>query len=106
MGGFKWWTEDEISSLDHSKCHDDSKEGVILEVDLEYPRKLHDLHNEYPLAPKKLLITRQMLSPCCKELKSKVKLSANKCHKLIPNLSKKKRSMSFFAVVPQSAAAH
>ena len=27
--------------------------GYILEVDLEYCKKLHDLHNDYPLCPKK-----------------------------------------------------
>ena len=29
--------------------------GYILEVDLEYPKKLRELHNDYPLAPEKLL---------------------------------------------------
>ena len=28
----------------------------LLEVDLEYPKELHDLHNEYPLAPERLEI--------------------------------------------------
>ena len=28
----------------------------ILEVDLEYPKQLDDLHNDYPLAPENLLI--------------------------------------------------
>jgi len=27
----------------------------ILEVDLEYPKELHDLHNDYPLAPESLI---------------------------------------------------
>ena len=30
------------------------KRSCILEVDLEYPKELHDLHNEYPLAPESL----------------------------------------------------
>lgn len=36
-GGFRWLIEDEISSLDLSKYPKDSKEGFILDVDLEYP---------------------------------------------------------------------
>ena len=30
-----------------------SSTGYVLEVDLEYPKTLHDIHNDYPLAPEK-----------------------------------------------------
>jgi len=32
--------------------------GCILEVDLKYSKKLHDLHNEYPLAPERIEIEK------------------------------------------------
>jgi len=28
--------------------------GCILKVALEYPQELHELHNDYPLAPERL----------------------------------------------------
>ena len=34
--------------------------GCVLEVDLEYPKKLQELHNDYPLAPDKIEIKREM----------------------------------------------
>ena len=42
---------------------DDAEFGFFVVVDLEYPEKLHDLHNDYPLAPEHLHITTEMLSP-------------------------------------------
>ena len=32
----------------------DSSTGYILQVDLEYPQKLHNTHNDYPLVPEKI----------------------------------------------------
>ena len=46
-GDFRWLTEKEIINIDFVKYKEDSKKGVILEVDLEYPQELHDLHNDY-----------------------------------------------------------
>ncbi|PFX11556.1 hypothetical protein AWC38_SpisGene24662 [Stylophora pistillata] len=43
----------------------------ILEVDLEYPKELHDLHNDYPLAPERIMI--------------------NEVKKLVPSLNDKKK---------------
>ncbi|CAF4327036.1 unnamed protein product, partial [Rotaria magnacalcarata] len=43
-GNFKWSKKDIATILESN-----SKKGYILEVDLEYPKELHDLHNDYPL---------------------------------------------------------
>ena len=36
--------------------------GYFLKVDLQYPDELHELYNEYPLAPEKLAVSSDMLS--------------------------------------------
>ena len=40
----------------------DSPVGHLLEVDLDYPDELHDLHNGYPLADRKPKVKKEMLS--------------------------------------------
>ena len=61
VGGFEWINEEELKNWENGGC--------ILDVDLEYLKDLHDVHNEYPLAPERLMI--------------------NKVEKLIPNLNHK-----------------
>ena len=51
---FKWWKN--VDNFDVNSISEKSPVGYILEVDLEYPDKLHVLHNDYPLAPEKLAI--------------------------------------------------
>ena len=51
---FRWMTDKEISKIDSAKYKENGKKGLILEVDLEYPRELHSLHNDYPVAPRKI----------------------------------------------------
>ena len=45
--------------------------GYFIECDLEYPKELHNLHNDYPLAPEKLIVQDDWLSPFCKNLEKK-----------------------------------
>ncbi|CAG2255218.1 unnamed protein product [Mytilus edulis] len=46
-----WLDEDETKSFNLQNISPDADKGYMLEVDLEYPHDLHDLHNSYPLAP-------------------------------------------------------
>ena len=66
-GGFRWMTEKQISKLDLAKVNENSKKGLILEVDLEYPKALHNLHNDYPLAAERVCVNKEMLSEYCKK---------------------------------------
>ena len=66
-----------------------SEIGYFLEVDLEYPDKLHELHNDYPLALEKLAVTNDMLSKYCKEIADEYNIKVGDVTKLIPNLKNK-----------------
>ena len=48
--------------FDLNKYASSSSKGCVLKVDLEYPKQLRELHNDYPLAPNKIEIKRQFLS--------------------------------------------
>ena len=66
VDGFKWidWTlstEEWVEFL--KKQENEQEKGYFFEVDLHYPRHLHDLHDQYPLAPEHLTIKKEMLSP-------------------------------------------
>ena len=90
-GGFRWMTQKQIDKIDLTKYKEDSDKGIILEVDLEYPEELHDLHNDYPLAAEKIKETKKMLSPYCEEIRDKFKISTGLVHKLIPTLNNKEK---------------
>ena len=64
-GGFKW-----VKNIDKIKrklmnMKSNNSTGNILEVDLEYPQALHDIHNDYSLAPEKINIPKECLSDYC-----------------------------------------
>ena len=69
--GFKWLTSGEMEKLFNNRVVQVwEKTPCILEVDLEYPENLHNLHNDYPFCPERVE---------CK----------NGVEKLIPNLRDK-----------------
>ena len=63
--------------------------GYFLEVDLEYPDELHELHNDFPLAPEKLAVSSDMLSKYCKKIADKYEIKVGDVKKIIPNLGNK-----------------
>ena len=85
-GNFKWLSPKQIEKI--NLYTDDSKKGLILEVDFEYPQELHDLHNDYPL---KVKVAQDMLSDYCKKIADKFNISSGLVHKLIPTLNDKEK---------------
>ena len=68
----------EINKIDLGKYKADGKKGLILEVDLEYPRELHNLHNDYPVAPEKAKVSKSMLSEYCKKIAKNIRFQLAK----------------------------
>ena len=86
-GEFEWLKNgDELDVMSIDKKSDG---GHILEVDLKYSNELHELHNDYPLAPEKLTVTNDILSNYCKSIADKYEIKVGDLKTLIPNLSDK-----------------
>ena len=72
LNGFKWLEDTLGINEEFVKNYDENNDkGYILEVDVKYPRKLHDLHSDLPFLPKRMKI--------------------DKCKKLMCNLLNKKK---------------
>ena len=71
-GGFKWLKN--VDEFDVRSISEKRSIGYFLEVDLEYTDKLHELHNDYPLAPEKRTVSSDMLSNYCKEIADKYEI--------------------------------
>ena len=86
-GGFKWLKN--VDEFDVMSVSEKSPIGYFLEVDLEYPDELHELHNDFPLAPEKLTVSNDMLSKYCKKIADKYEIKVSDVKKLISNLGNK-----------------
>ena len=87
-GDFQWVADCALAQLakyiiEHPA---DSREGYILEVDLEYPRELHNAHNAYPLAPERMIVKKKWMSEYQRSL---IGVTHTEVEKLVPNLGNK-----------------
>ena len=80
--GFKWIDPKE---LDFNKYTSNSSKDCDLEVDLEYLKELQELCNDYPLAPDKIEIKREMLSNYELKIADHYKIPIGNVIKLVPN---------------------
>ena len=85
---FKWLNKKEISRFCLNSISENNFVDYILEVDLEYPNELHNLHNDYPLAPEKLEIAQNMLSKYFSDIANKYGIKIGGANKLLSNLNK------------------
>ena len=58
-GRFKWLKN--IDNFDVKSINDKNSIGYFLKVDFEYPDELHELHNDFRLAPEKIVVSSDML---------------------------------------------
>ena len=71
VNGFKWIDNNEINEKFIKNCNENNDTGYILEVDIKYPKRLHELHSDLPFLSERIKI--------------------DKCNKLVCNLFNKKK---------------
>ena len=83
VNNFKWVKD--ISRINEEfikNYNENSKKGYTLEVDVKYPKKLHDLHSDLPFLPRRMKI--------------------DKCKKLVCNFQNKKKICRTYKVIKTS----
>ena len=86
--GFKWIDPKEFD-LDNYTSN--SSKGCVFGIDLEYPKELRELHNDYPLAPGKIEIKREMLSEYQLKIADLCNVPINNVKQFMPNFFDKKK---------------
>ncbi|CAG8784575.1 20733_t:CDS:2, partial [Dentiscutata erythropus] len=101
-GGHRWITPEKTPDLFDkiTKCEipNDALKGYILEVDLDYPYKLHKAHTSYPLAPENIEISKEEMSKYGQEIINDLK-HYSKTKKLVSNLNDKKKYIVHYRVL-------
>ena len=67
-----------------------------MEVDLEYPKELQELRNDYLLAPDKIEIKRELLSEYQQKIANLYNIPIGNVIKLAPNFFTKERYVLYY----------
>jgi hypothetical protein len=91
IGDYQWVTDvDHFDVMTRSYSSKMEKMGYILEVDLDYPKEIHDWHDDLPLAPEKLSVPPSDWSPYMHYLAGKyldgTQIRSMSAEKFIPHL--------------------
>ncbi|XP_015781336.1 uncharacterized protein LOC107359368 [Tetranychus urticae] len=97
IGDYNWVRKINFENI--MATSDEADKGYILEVDLEYPKELHDSHNDFPLAPHKMVISHDMLSPFAKNLLDKMDYKHIPTEKLVASFFDRKNYVVHYRVL-------
>ena len=81
--GFKWIDNNKINEDFIKNYNENNDKGYILEVDVKYPKRLHELHSDLPFLSEQIEV--------------------NKCKKLVCNLFKKKKYIAHINTLKQAS---
>jgi hypothetical protein len=90
---FVWISAEECEAIDWRAQTDDQEYGYFVECDLHYPDNLHEAHNDYPLAPERLIVEEHLLSDNQHDLREQYAISHTATPKLIPNFFDKSQQL-------------
>ena len=82
VNGFKWLDSNKINEDFIKNYNENNTKGYILEVDVEYTKRLHELHSDLPFLSERMEV--------------------NKCKKLVCNLFNKKKYVAHINTLKQA----
>ena len=86
INNFRWVKNTDEIEEKLISIKNNSLTGYILQVDLEHPKELHDIHNDYLLAPEKINIKKEWLSDYCLEIANEHNIAIGTVKKLVSSL--------------------
>jgi len=101
-GDFEWVNVEGMTSVELSLLINNvnAHEGYVFEVDLSYPKHLHEKHNDLPLAAEKITVAESFLGKYQKKILKSLDIKyTSKQTKLIPHLGERKNYIIHYQIL-------